>query len=63
MDFSELFTESVRQVRPLAHAKGLVSFFDYRGADIDLAVEGNLMRSAMHRLLLVLTDAARPVDR
>lgn len=55
MDFSELFTESARQVRPQARAKGLVSFFDYRGPNIDLAIDGDLMRSAMHRLLLVLT--------
>ncbi len=57
MDFSELFTESVRQVRPLARARGLVSFFDYRGPNIDLAIDGDLMRSAMHRLLLTLTES------
>jgi CheY-like chemotaxis protein len=55
MDFSELFTESARQVLPLARAKGLVSFFDFRGPNIDLALDGDLMRSAMHRLLLMLT--------
>lgn len=57
MDFSELFTESARQVRPLANAKGLVSFFDFRGPNIDLALDGDLMRTAMHRLLLTLTES------
>ncbi|WP_029002237.1 response regulator [Azohydromonas australica] len=57
MDFSELFTESARQVRLLAHAKGLVSFFDYRGPNIDLGIDRDLMRSAMHRLLLVLMES------
>lgn len=57
MDFSELFTESARQVRALASAKGLMSFFDYRGPNIDLAFDGDLMRSAMHRLLLTLTES------
>jgi CheY-like chemotaxis protein len=56
MDFSELFTQSARQVLPLARAKGLVSFFDYRGPNIDLAFNGDLVRASLHRLLLTLTE-------
>jgi CheY-like chemotaxis protein len=57
MDLFELFTESARQVLPAARAKGLVSYFDYRGPNIELAIGGDLMRAAMHRLLLTLTES------
>jgi CheY-like chemotaxis protein len=57
MELSELFTHSAQQVLPLARAKGLVSFFDYRGANVELAMDADLIRAAMHRLLLTLTES------
>ena len=57
MDFSELFTRSAQQILPLARAKGLVSFFDYRGPNIDVALDSGPLRSVMHRLLTSLTES------
>ncbi|MDZ5456822.1 response regulator [Azohydromonas lata] len=57
MEFSQLFTHSAQQVLPLARTKGLVSFFDYRGSNIELATNADPIRAAMHRLMLTLTES------
>lgn len=56
MDFADLFAASARQVLPTASAKGLVSYFDYRGPYVDLDFDENRLRRAMHRLLYGLHD-------
>ena len=56
MDFSELFTESARQVLPVVHTRGLSSYFDYHGPRVDLLIDEARTRSAMHRLLHGLMD-------
>ncbi|MCW7540106.1 response regulator [Aquabacterium sp. A7-Y] len=56
MEFSELFTQSAREVLPLARAKGLVSYFDYRGPYIRLLSADATLRGGIHRVLLGMTD-------
>lgn len=56
MEFSELFTESAREVLPLARSKGLVSYFDYEGPYVELHNRDPGLRGAIHRMLLALTD-------
>lgn len=56
MEFSELFTESAREVLPLARKKGLVSYFDYEGPYVELHERDPGLRGAIHRMLLALTD-------
>lgn len=56
MELSELFTESAREVLPLARKKGLVSYFDYDGPCIELHNRDPALRGAIHRVLLALTD-------
>lgn len=57
MDLSELFTASARQVLPVARAKGLVSYFDYRGPDIRVLLDENLLRAALHQLFMAVTES------
>ena len=56
MDLAEVFTESARRVLPVARAKGLISYFDYRGPHVDLEVDELRMQSAMHRILVGMID-------
>lgn len=56
MELSELFTESAREVLPLARKKGLVSYLDYDGPYIELHNRDPALRGAIHRVLLALTD-------
>jgi len=56
MDFADLFTASARQVLPAASAKGLVSYFDYRGQYVDVEFDEDQLRRAMHRVLCGLHD-------
>lgn len=57
MEFAELFTQGARQVLPLAWAKGLTSYFDYAGENVELLVPDSRLRAAIHRMLLGMTDA------
>ena len=56
MQFSELFTQGARLVLPVAWAKGLTSYFDYSGANVELLVPDAGLRAAIHRILLGMTD-------
>lgn len=56
MEFSELFTQSVREVLPLVRDKNLVSYFDYRGPFIDLLDGDAGLRAAIHRILRGIID-------
>lgn len=56
MEFSELFTQSARQVLPLARKKGLISYFDYEGPNIELLLPDAGVRSGIHRILVGMTD-------
>lgn len=56
MDLAEVFTESARRILPTARARGLVSYFDYRGPHVELQLDELRMQSAMHRLLLAMVD-------
>ncbi|WKB55429.1 response regulator [Eleftheria terrae] len=56
MEFSELFTQSAREVLPLARAKGLVSYFDYRGPYVEMPGGDAGTRAGIHRILLGMTD-------
>jgi CheY-like chemotaxis protein len=56
MEFSELFTQSVREVLPLVRDKNLVSYFDYRGPFIDLLDGDAGLRAGIHRILRGIVD-------
>ncbi|RYE81688.1 MAG: response regulator [Oxalobacteraceae bacterium] len=56
MQFSELFTQGARLVLPIAWNKGLTSYFDYSGANVELLVPDAGLRAAIHRILLGMTD-------
>lgn len=56
MEFSELFTQSARQVLRLARSKGLISHFDYQGPNIELLLPDAGVRSSIHRILVGITD-------
>lgn len=56
MQFSELFTQGARLVLPLAWAKGMTSYFDYSGPNVELLVPDVSLRAAIHRILLGMTD-------
>lgn len=56
MEFSELFTQSARDVLPHARRKGLVAYFDYRGPHVELHDPGPYLRAGIHRILLGIVD-------
>ena len=56
MEFSELFTQSARDVLPHARRKGLVAYFDYRGPRVELHDPGPYLRAGIHRILLGIVD-------
>ncbi|KQW43579.1 MULTISPECIES: response regulator [unclassified Roseateles] len=56
MEFSELFTQSARDVLPHARRKGLVAYFDYRGPHLELHDPGPYLRAGIHRILLGIVD-------
>ncbi|WP_374675721.1 response regulator [Ideonella sp.] len=56
MEFSELFTQSVREVLPLVRQKALVYYLDFDGAYFELAGEHAVLRAGTHRLLRGLID-------
>lgn len=56
MEFSELFTQSARDVLPHARRKGLVTYFDYRGPQLELQDPGPYLRAGIHRILLGIVD-------
>jgi len=56
MEFSELFTQSARDVLPHARRKGLVTYFDYRGPRVELHDPGPYLRAGIHRILLGIVD-------
>jgi CheY-like chemotaxis protein len=56
MEFSELFTQSAREVLPQARRKGLVAYFDYRGPRLELGDPGPFLRAGIHRILLGIVD-------
>lgn len=56
MEFSELFTQSAREVLPLARKKGLIAYFDYRGPRLELHEPGPYLRAGIHRVLLGIVD-------
>jgi len=56
MEFSELFTQSARDVLPYARKKGLVTYFDYRGPRLELHDPGPYLRAGIHRILLGIVD-------
>lgn len=56
MEFSELFTQSAREVLPHAKKKGLVAYFDYRGPRVELHDPGPYLRAGIHRILLGIVD-------
>src|SRR6218665_618077 len=56
MDLAEMVTESARRVLPLARAKGLVSYFDYRGPFVELQADDLRMQAALHRVLVGMID-------
>ncbi len=56
MEFSELFTQSARDVLPHARRKGLVAYFDYRGPRLELEDPGPYLRAGIHRILLGIVD-------
>lgn len=56
MEFSELFTQSARDVLPYARRKGLVAYFDYRGPHLELHDPGPYLRAGIHRILLGIVD-------
>ena len=56
MEFSELFTQSARDVLPHARRKGLVAYFDYRGPHLELHDPGPYLRAGIHRVLLGIVD-------
>lgn len=57
MHFSELLTENARRVMPLARAKGVVSYFDYHGPMVELAIPEDALQRAMHRVFLALEES------
>lgn len=56
MEFSELFTQSARDVLPHARKKGLVTYFDCRGPRVALDDPGPYLRAGIHRVLLGIVD-------
>ncbi len=56
MEFSELFTQSARDVLPHARRKGLVAYFDYQGPRLELHDPGPFLRAGIHRILLGIVD-------
>lgn len=56
MEFSDLFTQSARDVLPHARRKGLVAYFDYRGPRLELHDPGPYLRAGIHRILLGIVD-------
>lgn len=56
MEFSELFTQSARDVLPHARRKGLVTYFECRGPRVDLESPGPHLRAGIHRILLGIID-------
>ncbi|KQV46242.1 hypothetical protein ASC95_26935 [Pelomonas sp. Root1217] len=56
MEFSELFTQSARDVLPYAKRKGLVTYFDYHGPRLELHDPGPYLRAGIHRILLGIVD-------
>ena len=55
-DFGEIWTQSVREVLPLAAAKGLPCSFDYRGPRLLPAGDASALRRGLHRLLCATID-------
>ncbi|HYE40117.1 MAG TPA: hypothetical protein VEB23_09315, partial [Ramlibacter sp.] len=56
IEFSELFTQSTRDVLPLARSKHLISYFDYHGPYLEMAGPDPSLRAGIHRILLGMTD-------
>jgi hypothetical protein len=56
MEFSELFTQGVRDVLPVTRRKGLVSYFDCVGASVTVSGRDTALRAGVHRLLLGMVD-------
>jgi CheY-like chemotaxis protein len=55
-DFAEVWTQSVREVLPLALAKGLRCAFDHRGPQLMPVGDASAMRRGLHRLLCATID-------
>lgn len=56
MEFSELFTQSARDVLPQARRKSLVGYFDVRGPRLQLVAPDAPLRACFHRILLGIVD-------
>lgn len=56
MEFSELFTQSARDVLPHARRKGLVAYFDCQGPRVEIPDPGPQLRAGIHRILLGIVD-------
>lgn len=56
VDFAELFTDSARQLLPMAHGKGLVSHLDYQGPYVELAGDTAGIRGGLHRIMTALVE-------
>lgn len=57
VDFGALFTQSVRQMVPLARRKGVPTMLDYRGPLVWLDADDERLRRALHRLFCGALDA------
>ena len=60
-DFGELCTRCVREILPVASAKGLGCSFDVRGPQILPCGDASAMRRGLHRLLCE-KDALRDAE-
>lgn len=56
MEFSELFTQSARDVLPHARRKGLTLYVDCDGPRVDLDDAGPELKAGLHRVLLGIVD-------
>jgi CheY-like chemotaxis protein len=56
MEFSELFTQGVRNLLPVARRKGLVPYFDCLGTAVALAEPDAAIRAGLHRIMLAMID-------
>lgn len=62
MEFSELFTQSARDVLPHARRKGLAVHFDCRGPRLELHDPGPYLRAGIHRIMLGIVDCFESGD-
>lgn len=56
IEFSELFTQSAREVLPLARSKKLISYFDYHGPYLEMPSSNPGLRAGIHRVLVGMMD-------